>query len=112
MTPESEKEFRTQPEQTPADYGIQTWEEVIFPSQGGLQLAGWFFPPAKDMDGATIINVHGLGSNREDLLEQAALLSRQGYGELLFDLRNHGNNSEHQIIHFLHGLSRGAEAVF
>ena len=83
---------RTQPEQTPADYGIQAWEEVLFPSQDGLQLAGWFFPPAQDIDGATIIYVHGLGSNREDLLEQAALLTKQGYGALLFDLRNHGQS--------------------
>jgi fermentation-respiration switch protein FrsA (DUF1100 family) len=83
---------RTQPEQTPADYGIQAWEEVSFSSQGGLQLAGWFIPPAQNKDGATIIYVHGLGSNRGDLLEQAALLSKQGYGALLFDLRNHGQS--------------------
>jgi len=83
---------RTQPEHTPADYGFQTWEDVSFPSQGGLQLAGWFIPPAEDMDGATIIYVHGLGSNRGDLLDQAALLSKHGYGALLFDLRNHGQS--------------------
>ena len=83
---------RTQPEQTPADYGLQSWEEVSFPTQDGLQLAGWFIPPANDMDGATIIYVHGLGSNRGDLLEQAALLSNQGFGALLFDLRNHGKS--------------------
>jgi hypothetical protein len=71
---------RTQPGETPADYGIHAWEEVSFPTQDGLQLAGWFFPPANDMDGATIIYVHGLGSNREDLLEQAALLSKEATG--------------------------------
>lgn len=83
---------RTQPARTPADYGVQTWEEVSFPNPAGQQLRGWFIPPAPPADGALLVFVHGLGSNRSDLLEQAALLHTHGYGALLFDLRNHGES--------------------
>ncbi len=74
--------------QTPADFGITDWETVQFNSGDGTQLAGWFLPPgAKD---ASVILVHGLAANRITMLEQALLVNQQGYGALLFDLRNHG----------------------
>ena len=83
---------RSRPSHTPADYGLRDWEEVGFPSADGLQLAGWFIPPDPEGDGATLIYVHGLGSNREELLRQAVMLWRHGYGALLLDLRGHGQS--------------------
>ena len=77
--------------QTPADFGIATWEEVTFRTDDGLQLSGWYIPPQTE-DGAALIYVHGLGSNRSALLDQAAMLAKQGYGALLFDLRAHGRS--------------------
>jgi len=84
--------LRTLASETPAAYGIPAWEDVRFLTSDNLELRGWFIPPEGAVDGATIIFVHGLGSNREDLLEQAALLHKYGYGVLLFDLRNHGES--------------------
>jgi pimeloyl-ACP methyl ester carboxylesterase len=83
---------RTQPDQTPVFYGIPAWEDVSFLTPEGLELRGWFIPPEAAVDGAVIVFVHGLGSNREDLLDQAALLHKYGYGALLFDLRNSGES--------------------
>lgn len=83
---------RSLAEVTPAAYGISTWEEVSFLTSDNLELRGWFVPPEHPADGATIIFVHGLRSNREELLEQAALLHEYGFGALLFDLRNHGES--------------------
>ena len=81
--------------QTPSDYGITNWQEVTFSTSDNLQLSGWYVPPA-GQDGATLIFVHGLGSNRSDLLDQAAMLIDEGYGALLFDLRAHGRSQGKQ----------------
>ncbi|HUX77279.1 MAG TPA: alpha/beta hydrolase [Anaerolineae bacterium] len=83
---------RSQPGCTPAERGVEQWEEVRFPSADNLQLGGWFIPPAPQTDGATLIFIHGLGGNRGELLDEAVMLSGHGYGALLFDLRNHGQS--------------------
>jgi len=75
---------------TPADRGVERWEEVRFSTPDDLQLAGWFIPPTLHSDGATLIFIHGLGGNRGELLDEAVMLAGHGYGALLFDMRNHG----------------------
>lgn len=77
---------------SPADVGIGYWEDVEFQTADGITLRGWFIPAKGVSDGSTVIGIHGLGSNRLRFLEQAALLRKQGYGMLLFDLRNHGES--------------------
>ncbi len=74
---------------SPKDFGIEHWQDVDFLSSDGLKLGGWFIPAA-DASKATIIFAHGIRGNRASLLPQAAALVSQGYGALLFDLRNHG----------------------
>ena len=80
---------RTFTQQTPSDFGITNWQEITFTTEDNLQLSGWYIPPQTEI-GAALIFVHGLGSNRSDLLDQAAVLAKEGYGALLFDLRAHG----------------------
>ncbi len=80
---------RTLPQRTPADVGITHWRDVSFESKDGLTLSGWYVASENT---ATVILVHGLGSNRERLLNDAALLVAEGYGVLLFDLRNSGTS--------------------
>ncbi len=77
---------------TPADMGIPNYEAVTFRSADGIDLQGWFLPPTSAADGAVIVYVHGLASNRAGLLGQAVITHRVGYGALLFDLRNHGES--------------------
>ncbi len=87
---------RVQPQVNPADFDIIKWEDVTFLATDGVQLVGWFVPPASDSNGETLVFIHGLGSNRADLLNQAAMLATHGYGSLLFDLRAHGQSQGNQ----------------
>lgn len=86
---------RTFTQQTPSDFGIADWQEITFTTEDNLQLSGWYIPPQAEA-GAALIFVHGLGSNRSDLLDQAAMLAKEGYGALLFDLRAHGRSEGKQ----------------
>ena len=76
---------------TPADFGLENWEDVRF-AASNLELAGWFIPPTPAADGATLIFVHGWSGNRSALLAQAAMLNKRGYGAFLIDLRNSGES--------------------
>lgn len=80
---------RSTPHRTPGDVGIAQWREVDFQSQDGLSLSAWVVP---SQNGATVILVHGLGGNRAQLLDDAAMLVEDGYGALLIDLRNSGSS--------------------
>lgn len=77
---------------TPDEYGIANWRNVDFMTPDGLLLSGWYIPPSKKADGATIIFTHGFKGNREDYLSLASRLHQDGFGALLFDMRNHGES--------------------
>ena len=78
--------------ESPTDHDL-TYEAVTFPSTDGLLLAGWFiFPKDENGNGAAIILCHGHASTRAELLPEAAILVRHGYGTLLFDFRGHGES--------------------
>ncbi len=77
---------------TLTDLGLTRWHEAHFFSTDGVPLNGWFVPPDPQSNGATLVLVHGLGANREQLLGQALTMIAKGYGVLLFDLRNHGTS--------------------
>jgi dipeptidyl aminopeptidase/acylaminoacyl peptidase len=76
---------------TPDSVGLENWEEISFVADG-LQLKGWFTPPAEDTAGATLIFVHGWTGNRTAHLRVAAILAKYGYGSLLIDSRNSGES--------------------
>ena len=66
------------------------YEDVVFPSQDGWPLSGWFIPSRR---GPTIILTHGLGGNRLDLMAAASLLIEHGFGVLMYDMRCHGRST-------------------
>src|SRR5215212_8301380 len=91
-------------------------EEVVFPSDDGVTLRGWFIHRAED-DGTpapAIIFVHGWPWNRlgnlagqsllpdrvVDFLEPARALALAGFHVLLFDLRNHGQSDSAWPVSF------------
>jgi dipeptidyl aminopeptidase/acylaminoacyl peptidase len=78
----------------PEDVGITDYRDVAFVTGDGVTLRGWFVP---SQNGAAIILVHGYSGSRMDLLPEAGVLARQGYGLLLFDLRGHGLSDDVQI---------------
>jgi pimeloyl-ACP methyl ester carboxylesterase len=83
---------RSLPQRTPSDVGLDHWFNVSFPSSDDLQLSAWFIPVESEEPSPALIFVHGLGANREGLLDQAKLLYDHGYSALLLDLRNHGQS--------------------
>jgi uncharacterized protein len=92
---------------TPADLGLHA-EQVIFPSNDGVELRGWFIrgAGAAEAQGPAIVFVHGWPWNRlgnragstiipdrtVDFLGPAKVLYEAGFHVLLFDLRNHGQS--------------------
>jgi len=85
-------EFLVNPPQynAPAHLKPNTAQDVDFISADGFTLRGWYVPPTHPTSGAAILFIHGHAGNRSQFVREAALYIEQGYGLLLFDLRNHG----------------------
>ena len=66
------------------------FSDVEFSTSDGVLLSGWYLPAG---DGAAVALLHGSGSTRVDVLEQAEVLSHNGFGVLLFDARGHGGST-------------------
>lgn len=79
--------------QTPADFGIE-YEDVVVTNTSGLNLVGWYVP---SQNGAVVILQHGYEENRQNMLEEADILYRHGYGVLLSTVRGHDQNDEDMI---------------
>ncbi len=76
----------------PSTYNAD-YEDVAFTSADGIPLKGWLVMPSQRHDRApAVIICHGLGANKSDFTELAALLARRGYFVLLFDFRAHGES--------------------
>jgi fermentation-respiration switch protein FrsA (DUF1100 family) len=86
---------RNLPEETPAKYNLP-FEDVTVTSPDGLKLVGWFVP---SQNGAVIIMQHGYKSTRKELLNEAEMMYRHGYGILLTTIRAH-DYSEGESITF------------
>jgi dienelactone hydrolase len=74
---------------TPAVVGL-TFEEVVLPASDGVSLAGWYVPGS---NGAAVVLLHGAGSTRSDVLDQAAVLADAGFAVLMIDARGHGEST-------------------
>jgi pimeloyl-ACP methyl ester carboxylesterase len=88
-------ETRRLPSQRPIDYGM-VYDEVTARTADGLSLAGWFVAPE---NGALVLLQHGYKSARGEMLNEAAMLHRHGYGVLIMSLRAH-DLSDGEIITF------------
>jgi uncharacterized protein len=73
---------------TPADRGL-SYQGALFVTSDGVRLSGWYVPSTNR---AAVVLLHGAGSTRSDVLDQAVVLARHGYGVLLFDARGHGDS--------------------
>jgi alpha/beta superfamily hydrolase len=80
---------------TPADRDMD-YEDVSFTTSDGLTLRGWYIP---SQNKAAVILIHPIASNRIGVLNVAEVLTSNGYGVLLFDLRAHGE-SDGQVLPF------------
>jgi pimeloyl-ACP methyl ester carboxylesterase len=73
---------------TPADLGLDA-DSVTLTTADDVELAGWY---VHGSNGAAVVLLHGAGSTRSDVLDQAAVLARNDYGVLMIDARGHGNS--------------------
>ena len=72
--------------ETPATFGL-AFQNVTFDTSDGVVLSGWYIPSTNH---AAVVIRHGSGSTRSDVLPQAAVLARHGFGVLATDARGHG----------------------
>jgi fermentation-respiration switch protein FrsA (DUF1100 family) len=86
---------RNLPDETPADYNLP-FQDVTVTNPDGQKLVGWFIP---SQNGAVIIMQHGYKSTRSELLNEAEMMYRHGYGVLLTSIRAH-DYSEGELITF------------
>lgn len=98
---------RRPPEVTPSDRGL-TWEPITCRTTDRVHLDGWLVCP--DVPRATVALFHGLGCNREQLLDRVALLTGAGYRCLAFDHRAHGGSSGKKTSFGFHE-GRDVEAI-
>ncbi|HPY40721.1 MAG TPA: alpha/beta hydrolase [Thiolinea sp.] len=78
--------------EAPSDLPIET---VKITTARGNQISGWFIP-AKPAKGAVLL-MHGVRSNRLQMLERARFLYGAGYSSLLFDFQAHGESAGEHI---------------
>jgi fermentation-respiration switch protein FrsA (DUF1100 family) len=88
---------------SPTEYGLP-FTEVLFSSQDGLTLHGWFVP-AQDVTGfsledddwaggsrGTVVLGHGRFGSKDPDLKYVPWLREAGYNSFLFDFRGHGRS--------------------
>jgi pimeloyl-ACP methyl ester carboxylesterase len=101
---------RQLPSRTPAGYGM-AYEDVVFKSQDGWELKGWWIPApraaSQPSPSPAVILLHPMFGNRQgfnaprqgwlhllhldvDLLNVACSFHQAGYALLMFDFRGHG----------------------
>ena len=73
---------------TPASRGL-AYEEVTVTTADGVALAAWYLESANR---AAVVLLPGAGSTRTDVLDQAEVLARHGFGVLMLDARGHGES--------------------
>lgn len=78
----------TQVTSTPAAVGLE-YESATVTTTDGVELAAWYVPGS---NGAGVVVMHGAGSTRSDVLDQAAVPARGGYALVLIDARGHGDS--------------------
>lgn len=83
--------------------------EVTFKNKNGNNLSGWFVP-GDDLHGGILL-MHGVRSNRKEMIQRAVFLNKSGYSVLLFDFQAHGE-SEGDKITFGYLESQDAEAAY
>jgi dipeptidyl aminopeptidase/acylaminoacyl peptidase len=80
---------RVRVEARAADPDLPGLCDIEFRTNDGLTLRGWYVP---SRNGAAVILVHGVSDNRTQLVPEARMLARRGYGVLLFDQRANGES--------------------
>ena len=92
---------------TPESRGL-AYQPVTVTTSDGVDLAGWYVPSANR---AAVVLLHGAGSTRSNVLDEAAVLARNGFGVLMIDARGHGASGGRAMDFGWHGNADIAAAT-
>ena len=92
---------------TPDSRGLG-YASVTVRTADKVDLAGWYLP---SRNGAAVVLLHGAGSTRSEVLDEASVLARNGFGVLMIDARGHGESSGRAMDFGWHGDADVAAAV-
>lgn len=95
---------------SPATVGLPQAEEVTFPTEDGLTLAGWFVPGGTRPAPFTVLVFNGNAGNRSFRAPLALALAKAGLSVFLFDYRGYGGNGGRPSEAGLAADARGARA--
>ncbi len=84
---------------TPASKGL-TYEALTLTTDDGVRLAGWYLASTNR---AAVVLLHGAGSTRSDVLDEAAVLAGHGFGVVMIDARGHGDSAGRAMDFGWHG---------
>ena len=73
----------------PKEFGCH-FEEVVFESRDGIDLAGWWMDG--DPQKTAFVIAHGLFWDRKEVTERGCRLRQLGHSVLVYDLRRHGKS--------------------
>ena len=88
---------------------VQEAKAIQFPSKSNAMLSGWFLSSPQQK--GAILLLHGVKSNRLQMLNRANFLQKAGYSVLLIDFQAHGESQGEQIT-FGHLESLDAESAY
>jgi fermentation-respiration switch protein FrsA (DUF1100 family) len=91
-----------------ANLGLPRAGDVMFTTDDGVTLHGWFVPAASSPARFTVIMFNGNAGHRGFRAPLAAALARHGVATLLFDYRGYGENAGRPTED---GLARDARAA-
>lgn len=92
---------------TPANVGLDH-EDVTLQTADGVELAAWYVPSTNR---AAVVLLHGAGSTRSNVLDEAAVLADAGFGVLMVDARGHGESAGRAMDFGWHGDADVAAAT-
>jgi pimeloyl-ACP methyl ester carboxylesterase len=84
---------------TPASVGLE-YADVALRTSDGVDLAGWY---VESSNRAAVVLLHGAGSTRSNVLDEAATLAAAGFGVLMVDARGHGESDGRAMDFGWHG---------
>lgn len=92
----------------PKDFSV---EQLSIQSESGTMISGWFMPGQENKGG--ILLMHGVRSNRLQMVERAKFFNKYGYSVLLFDFQGHGESrGKHITFGYLESLDANAAYSF